>query len=254
MPRAGRFFASAAACLGLAASAAGSGSGQSVDFAGRVVDTWLGEPVPGAVIRLLDRARENGARIAGVSGEDGAFRISDLRPGPADVVVSRLGYVDLAQVLDIQGGQVIEIALIPKPVVLAGIEVYADRLQARLDRLPFVTRTYLETELGLSPELSVAEFLHSQPGVSFVPCFEGTRSNAFSQPLNCVRNRGAAVQPRIFIDDAPAFGGVSELATLPTTEIYRVEFIQGCAQIRVYTNSYVEGTVTRRRVLLPVIC
>ena len=70
-----------------------------------------------------------------------------------------------------------------------------------------------------------------------------------------MRTRGTlAERPRIFIDDAPSFGGVQELATLPTTEVYRVEVIRGCAQIRIYTVTYTEETAVRRSPLVPIIC
>ena len=227
-----------------------------VTFTGQVIDTYWGEPVDGAVVRLAGTRRSDGTVILGSTDEAGHFSIPDVPPGPSQVLVSRIGYADLVQVLDIREGQFVEIAVIPKPVVLEGIEVYVDRLTSRLRELPFLANTFDELALRFAPDLNIAQYLHSQPGFEFVPCFEdSSRTGVFAQQRDCIRTRGTTPQrPRIFIDDAPAFGGVQELATLPTSEIYRVELIRGCGQIRVYTVTYVEGTSINPRPLPPIIC
>ncbi len=248
-------------CFALLAAAApalevSGQAGAGVAFAGRVIDTYWGEPVEGAVVRLAETLRADGSRIVGITGADGRFEIAGVPPGPSLVSVARIGYAELHQVLDIREGQFTEVVLIPKPVVLEGLEVYVDRLETRLRELPYVTNTWGEPQLKAAPDLNVAEYLHSQPAFEFVPCFEdNSGTSIFGQRLNCIRTRGTMAQrPRIYIDDAPAFGGVEELASLPTTAIYRVEVIRGCGQIRVYTNAYVEGTAVRQRPLLPIIC
>ena len=231
-------------------------AGSAVTFAGQVIDTWPGSPVEGAVVTLLETIRPNGTRIVGITGADGTFSIAGVPPGPSRARVTRLGYADLYQVLDIQAGQFIEVVLIPKPVILEGIEVYVDRLETRLRELPYVTSTFVEAQLRMAPDQSAADYLDSQAGFEFVPCFEdNSGTGLYRQRRNCIRTRGAMVQrPSIFVDDAPAFGGVPELDAIPTMEIYRIEVIRGCGQIRVYTSNYVEGTVITARPLLPIIC
>ncbi len=245
-------------CALLGAGAPGSSSGQSghpgsVTFVGEVIDTYWGNPVAGAVVRL---SGPDGSIVAGITGETGRFSISEVPPGPKEVSVTRIGYADLIQVLDIRDGQFVEIAVIPKPVVLEGIEVYVDRLETRLRELPFATRTFDEVSLRFAPDMNVASYLDSQPGFEFAPCFEGSSGTGLmARRRDCIRIRGATLQrPRIFVDDAPAFGGVPELASLPTTEVYRVEWIRGCAQIRIYTITYAERTASRPRPLLPIVC
>ena len=242
-----------ALCPGVEAAAQ---AGAEVTFAGQVIDTYWGEPVEGAVVQFTETLRRDGSRIVGITGADGRFAIAGVPQGPSRVSVTRIGYADLFQVLDIRDGQFTEVALIPKPVVLEGLEVYVDRLETRLRELPYVTNTWAEPQLRAAPDLNVAEYLHSQPAFEFVPCFEdNSGTGIFGQRLNCIRTRGTMAQrPRIYIDDAPAFGGVEELVSIPTTAIHRVEVIRGCGQIRVYTNTYVEGTAVRRRPLLPIIC
>ena len=248
--------AAAAVFAGAASGSAQAGSFSPVTFSGVVVDTYQGEPVEGAIVRLVGTLRPDGSIILGVTGETGRFDIPDVPPGPSQVLVSRIGYADLVQVLDIREGQFVEIAVIPKPIVLEGIEVYVDRLTTRLRQLPYLTNTYDEAALRFAPDFNVAQFLHSQPGFEFVPCFEDlSTTSPFTQRRDCIRTRGTTPQrPRVFVDDAPAFGGVQELATLPTSEIYRVEVIRGCGQIRVYTVTYVEGIVIRPQPLIPIVC
>lgn len=245
--------ATMAVILGAAPDAAAQGG---VTFAGQVIDTYWGEPVEGAVVQLTETLRRDGTRIIGITDAEGRFSLPGVPPGPSRVSVSRIGYADLFQVLDIQDGQFTDVVLIPKPVVLEGIEVYVDRLETRLREIPYLTNTWGEPELRAAPDLNVADYLHSQPAFEFVPCFEDlSGTGVFGQRLDCIRTRGTmSRRPRIFIDDAPAFGGVEELTTIPTTGVYRVEVIRGCGQIRVYTNTYVEGTAIQRRPLLPIIC
>lgn len=247
--------ATVVAAIVATSAAVEAGAQEQVVFAGQVVDTYLGQPVSGALIVLPDARKPDGSTIAGVTDESGRFSISDVPTGPSEVAVSRLGYAELAQVLDIQDGLFVEVALIPKPLVLEGIEVYVDRLESRLRSVPFSSNTHTETDLRFSPDLNVADYLDSRPGFSFVPCFDGASGSVFTRQRDCIRTRGVTPQrPKVFIDDAPAFGGVQELATLPTTEVYRVEVIRGCAQIRVYTIAYSEGTASNPRPLLPIVC
>lgn len=242
-----------AVCASVEVSAQG---GALVTFEGQVIDTFWGAPVEGAVVRLIETVRRDGSPILGVTDAEGRFSIPGVPEGPSAVQVSRIGYADLVQVLDIRLDQFVEVVVFPKPVVLEGIEVYVDRLETRLRELPYITNTYREIALRSAPDLNVADYLHSQPAFEFVPCFEdNSGTSIFGQRLDCIRTRGTMPRrPRIFIDDAPAFGGVEELSTIPTSAVYRVEVIRGCGQIRVYTNTYVEGTVVQPRPLIPIIC
>ena len=245
-----------AAAVAATSAAAGAGAAQEqVVFAGEVVDTYRGQPVEGALIVLPETRRPDGSKLTGIADASGRFSISGVPVGPSRVSVSRIGYADLVQVLDVRDGQFVEIALIPKPVVLEGIEVYVDRLESRLRSLPFSTATFAEADLRFSPDLNVAQYLDSRPGFEFVPCITGASGPVFARARGCIRTRGVTPQrPRVFIDDAPAFGGVQELASLPTTEVYRVDVIRGCGQIRVYTIAYTEGTASHPRPLLPIVC
>ena len=244
------------AVAGLLASAAVRAEAQEpVVFMGQVVDTYLGQPVEGALVVLPETRRADGSVVTGVADASGRFHITGVPAGPSIVSVARIGYADLEQVLDIQEGQFVEVALIPKPLVLEGIEVYVDRLESRLRGVPFAANTYPEAELRFAPDMSVADYLASRPNFEFVPCFVGASGPVFARGRECIRTRGVTPQrPKIFIDDAPAFGGVPELASLPTSEVYRVEVIRGCGQIRVYTVSYAEGRASRSRPLLPIVC
>lgn len=240
-----------------ALGAQATGSLAPVSFTGRVIDTYWGSPVVEALIRIDGTIRPDGSQIWGLTRADGTFVIPDVPPGPSQVTVTRLGYADLVQVLDIRAEQFVEIVVIPKPLVLEGIEVYVDRLESRVRQLPYAVTAFDEVTLQLSPTLDVATYLDQTPAIEFVPCFENNSGGgAFRQRRDCMRARGTQPRrPQIFIDDAPAFGGLPELGTIPTTEVYRVEVIRGCGQIRVYTSHYVERVVSQRpRALLPIIC
>lgn len=227
-----------------------------VAFAGHVIDTYWGNPVVGAVVRLEGTVRSDGSPIWGTTNDEGRFRIPEVPPGRSRVTITRLGYADMAQVVDIQKDQYLEIVVIPKPVVLEGIDVYVDRLESRLASLPFTVTTYDEIAIQSSPTMDVATYLSDQPNLDFVPCFEnGGAGVQFRQARDCMRARGTVPKrPRIFLDDAPLFGGVQELASMPTIEMYRIDVIRGCAQIRIYTRHYVENVARNPMALLPIIC
>ncbi|MGI9628130.1 MAG: carboxypeptidase regulatory-like domain-containing protein [Longimicrobiales bacterium] len=246
-------------CLGLpgAVAAQQAQSLAPVTFAGKVVDTYWTDPVAQALVRLDGTVRADGTAIWGTTNDDGNFQIEGVPPGLSRVTVVRMGYADLIQVVDIREGQFLDIAMIPKPVVLEGIEVYVDRLESRIRELPYTASTFDEIALKLSPTLDVASYLEDQPAIAFVPCFENNSgTEVFQQRRDCMRARGTQPRrPSVYIDDAPAFGGLGELSSIPTGQVYRVEVIRGCGQIRVYTTHFVENVVTQApRPLLPIIC
>ena len=163
-----------------AVASAQAGSFSPVTFSGEVLDTYRGEAVEGAIVRLEGTVRPDGSIILGVTDETGRFDIPDVPPGPSRVLVSRIGYADLVQVLDIRDGQFVEIAVIPKPIVLEGIEVYVDRLTTRLRELPYLTNAYDETALRFCPRLQRGPVSPQPAGVRIRPVL---RRPLHDQPL-----------------------------------------------------------------------
>ncbi|MCP4632820.1 MAG: TonB-dependent receptor [candidate division Zixibacteria bacterium] len=88
---------------------------------GFIVDHQNGEPVEGALIKLV------GANSSSISNDDGHFVIEIPFGNHADIVINRLGYQLLKARIDDLGGAEVEIALHPK--ILKGQEVIvrADR-------------------------------------------------------------------------------------------------------------------------------
>lgn len=214
-----------------------------VVFAGRVIDTYWTEPVVNAVV-LIEATGQ-----WALTDPEGEFRIPGVAPGFYHVVVSRIGFADLAQTVDIKGGEFIEVAMLPKPVVLDGIEVTIDALESRARELPYLVTAFTDVQLQVTG-LDAASFLQTQPAINFVPCFDGqTRLN------ECVRARGPLPRRvRVFIDDMPTPSGITLMGEIPAREFYRIEFVRGCGMIRAYTKMFMENLAQHPRPLLPIIC
>jgi len=94
-----------------------------------LTDAESGDPVPGASVRTA------GAFRVVSTGTDGVARLEELSSGAVTVVVTRVGYVEAREMVPVTPGSVheITIALIPRPVAVAPVEVEAPRRPSRMD-------------------------------------------------------------------------------------------------------------------------
>jgi len=123
------------------------------------------------------------------------------------------------------------IELQPKPVVLEGIKVLADRFRRRRMANSMVVQAYGSRELRAMPS-DVLDFLRHHSFVHLTHCGLG------GPFYNCIWSRGRPVKPQIWVDEFPAFGGLDDLVGLPTSMVYLVEVYGYGSQIRVYTNDF----------------
>ncbi len=76
----------AGAFLLLCGSSGGAQVARSGTVTGRVSDARTGQPIPGATIEI------DGTRIAGLSGDDGRFRLANVPAGERGITARRIGY------------------------------------------------------------------------------------------------------------------------------------------------------------------
>lgn len=105
--------------LSIGSQMARSQEGASVT--GYVRDIETSGPIEGAIVFVI-------STTVGVSTQlDGSFRISNLQPGPYELVASRVGYERTTIALAIQdtGSTRIVMLLKPKPIQTKGVDVFA---------------------------------------------------------------------------------------------------------------------------------
>ncbi len=105
-------------------SAQESSRPDKVEVSGVVLSALTGEPVAAAI-------EIPGVRRTRYADASGRFSLGRLRPGSYTVVVYALGYRTLIDELVVAKGDVVTIELQPDPVVLEGVEVVVNRLEAR---------------------------------------------------------------------------------------------------------------------------
>jgi TonB family protein len=184
---------------------------------GGVVRDTAGMPLAGAAVAL-----QTGGSAA-QTGEEGTYRLNGLTPGPATLVVRRLGFRPQTHRVEIPAGGMLplDVRLIPLPqalspmVVRARREVYDARLEGFHARLETGRGHYLNRErLDRASSLSLPDLLRELPGVRVFPQAGGRRA---------VRLRGARCAPLVFVDGFPASAGEFDLDMLDVISLEGVE-------------------------------
>jgi len=106
-----------------------AGPPPSFEIRGKIVDT-ANKPIPRASISL--RLKANGLTIAGAfAGQDGSFRVTDLRPGTFSIRVAFIGYSPVIQDITIRPDKpVLDLGiakLAPVPAILEAVTVKEER-------------------------------------------------------------------------------------------------------------------------------
>ncbi|MFK7846337.1 MAG: carboxypeptidase regulatory-like domain-containing protein, partial [Rhodothermales bacterium] len=89
------------------------------EITGRVVDVESGEPLPNAHVLLAD------AGVGDVTNGAGRFAFANLKPGPHRVVVSYLGYQDVADTVEVvlEENALVELGLTVQPLISSPIVI-----------------------------------------------------------------------------------------------------------------------------------
>ena len=240
--------------LVLAALAAPPASGQAAPSAeeatlrGRVVDARSGRPLAGA------RVAWEHARRPALTDTAGRFVFEGLDPEPGIVTVDHYGYgTRVWRARAAAGSDVGDLALEPDPLLLEGVTVVTDRLaevermiRNRRNAVPFAVRALDQDRLVSTGARDVADFLTSGAGLHPARC------PSRSLGTGCIWRRGRAVEPRVYIDEMPVIGGLEQLASYQTHELYLLEVYAAGSEIRAYTHQFMERMVRRPRRLFPI--
>ena len=215
---------------------------------GVVVDALHGDPLPNTMLRLVE---ENRGMLADSLGR---FAFADVPPGSYTLAVKQYGYDEVIVDLDLAAETpALQIELDPGPYALEGFTVVADRLAVMKQRLRTrrnATATSVQamdqSRLARSASRDMLEFLQIETFLQPVAC------SSFYIGSQCVVRRGAAVQPRVYIDEAPVIGGLDQLGTYRPYELYLVEVYSRGSEIRAYTHQFMDRMARRPMALFPI--
>ena len=218
-----------------------------VSIMGVVYDVVTGTAIPTAAVSL-----ENG-RQGVLTDDQGIFRLEDVEAGPQLLVVTQFGYQKRAVAATItpESSGMMQVALTPRPIMLAGVTATVEnvtemeaRLRFRRRAAGFATQAYDRQELFRAMSGTPLDFLNQRSMVRIVTCPPGTMSS------RCVYRRGYAIEPWVYVDEALAWGGLDELETYAVSDIYLMEVFSWGSEIRVYTNQFMEQMA--RRPIMPI--
>ncbi|MGH7482338.1 MAG: carboxypeptidase regulatory-like domain-containing protein [Longimicrobiales bacterium] len=228
--------------LAVAHSAAAAQEPEPVAVRGLVVAEDGGQPLAGAWVEL-------GSSDRGVlTDHEGRFRLGDIPPGPALLIVERLGYA--TGLVPFQAGpdslSTLTVRLTPKPVLLEGLRVVFDRFERRRNATPVSVRYFDESDLLRATQGDVVRFLRSRAGLFVTPCY----STRIVSNL-CLWRRGQRIVPSVYIDERRAFG-LHELRHYDPSDFYMIEVYSRGAHIRAYTRWFMAHAADRRLHPIPL--
>lgn len=219
--------------------------------------------VRGVVFDALSGARLEGARVqitdvrgGTLTDSTGAFAFERVPVGGQTLTIDHYGFegVEVSMRVLAAGMPPIEVELNPRAVMLDGLSVVTSRLAEMESRLR-TRRRATATSVGAydlerlmrSPARDMVEFLQLESLVTLSSCGGRLMFDL------CVYRRGRWTQPDVFIDEAPAVGGLDQLATYRPSELYLVEVYSRGLQIRAYTHNFMERMARRPVALIPIM-
>ncbi len=215
---------------------------------GVILDALTGTRLEGARVQLVD------VRGGTLTDSLGGFELPGVPVGIRTVTVDHYGFEGLEVVLRVTPDmEPVVVELDPRPVMLEGFEVVTDRLaemERRLRSRRRATATSIRAfdleRLTRSASGDMLEFLRFESMLHMSPCGRGGYADL------CVLRRGRLSTPRVYIDEAPAVGGLDQLATYRPSELYLVEVYGRGLQIRAYTHNFMERMARRPMALIPI--
>lgn len=236
-----------AAILTLAPPSQAQEDGTTPRLAGRVVDGATGEPVRGAMVRTA------AGQVVAISNREGLFRIRSMAEGTYEIEIGTTGFTSLRVMVSVPDREVRTYELQPSPIDLGEIRVSVTaRLEERRRRAPSRVEAFDRVDLESAIAPDVGSFVKGRGIARFIPCGD---EFAPSDLPNCYWHRDGPRRLYVFIDDLQETdgAGTSLLWAFDPRDLWSVEFLPSCGELRIYTMEYrqrlAEGAATLRAVL-----
>lgn len=207
---------------------------------GQVVDASTGGAVATTVVRMTNPERSV------MTDQDGRFSLTHVPVGTRTLVFEQLGYTRTTVTQEFHPESTpIVVELEPQPVVLEGLDVMVDRLEARRQAAGVAVRV-LRPEDFQSQPVDLFAAIRGRAGMGLIGCTPRGGMSTW-----CILNRGSYVVPSVWVDDRRAMG-IEELELYRTDDVYAVEIYQAGRAIRVYTRQYMQKVAMNPRAVQPV--
>lgn len=219
-----------------------------VTLIGEVRDITNDQPVEAAAVKLLE------LDLMRTTDRNGFFSFVDIPPGRWTFEVSQLGYATSLEASEITANNVLLIRLETRPIEISGL--YVSVVQ-RLARRRMAARSRViaweKAELAEAISADIGSFIRSRGVAQWVAC--GGEFTASDLP-NCFLFRGAPTRVRLFVDDIEMLNaeGMGRLWAYDPRDLWAVEFMPGCHELRIYTRQFMELVQSGRVRLLHQLC
>jgi hypothetical protein len=218
-----------------------------VTLVGEVRDAVTDAPLADASVTIPALGRS----VA--TDRNGFFRFDSIPAGTWTFRTEHLGYAPNDEPSTIGPGQRLLVRLQPRPIELGGLyaTIYS-RLRDRRGRAPGRVIAWDREELAEAIQPDVGRFVQTRGMVQWARCggeWEGDLPN-------CVMRRGSARRLEVWVDEAPLLGalGTSTLWARDPRDLWAVEFLPDCGELRIYTKRFMEAVREGRTRLRPMVC
>jgi len=209
---------------------------------GEVVDSVTAQPIVGAWVGVTKRKEH------AFTDAHGRFELAGLPAGPVEITVEQLGYKAWSETPTLTPGDAnaMSVSLVPDPVMLSQIAVYANELRDRRDALATDVRAWGASQIATSPAHDAMEFVE-QNAVTPLRCPPGIIATT------CILRRGRVAAPSIWVNDVRYPPGLETLRNYDTHDLWLVEVLGQGAMIRIYTKGFAERLALGEERMMPVI-
>jgi outer membrane receptor for ferrienterochelin and colicins len=210
---------------------------QTGSISGRVTDSTTSQPISGARVQALG---EGNLVVSVLSGENGAYRITNLQPGTYTVQVARIGYT-LRRIPNIAvaagGTATVDVAMTVVVTELNPVVTTASRREEKILDAPASISVVDVRSIQERPSVTVADHVKSVPGVDVnqggvmqANVVARGFNNAFSGSLLMLQDYRFASVPSLRVNVPYLFTGTNE-------DVERVEVLLGPASALYGPNS-----------------
>jgi hypothetical protein len=239
-----------ALCVALAALASGAAAQDTtrVRLIGEVRDVATDQPVRDIAVRILELERVQ------ITDANGFFAFDSLPVGTWTFEAAGFGYATSVEASEIRPRSLLLIRLQPTPVELEGLYVSVmQRLVRRRLAAPSRIVAWDRAELAEAIAPDVGSFVKMSGAATFAKC--GGEFSDGDLP-NCFVHRGVPVRLQVFVDDLlllPSLG-TSTLWAYDPRDLWSVEFLPECRELRIYTQRFMRLVEEGRVRLQHLIC
>jgi hypothetical protein len=233
---------------GFAPSGLASQDTTLVRLVGEVREYATERPLPDVAVKILELDR------VALTDRNGFFAFDELPRGRWTFETSGFGYTTNVEASEVGPRSLLLIRLESAPVQLEGLYVsVVQRLTQRRLAAPSRVWAWDRPELEVAGAPDVGAFVYRSGVAQFVRC--GGEFTEADLP-NCYAHRGQVVRLRVFLNDEAVLGaiGTSQLWALDPRDLWSVEFLPSCRQLRVYTRQFMEWVEGGRVRLKPALC